>query len=259
MSTTTFTTSSSSSCSTDVLRIPAASGSSSSATPASSSRRRVNEDALSNLSVQDRVLFAQYGLGARRRVDIPLVHNGFERHVRTQPDAVAVEHSLFHHSLTYAQLDRHANRLAHRLRDQGIAPGARVVVLARRSIYYVVAVLAVLKAGGQYVPIDAVTVTDDTLAHILSDSKATICVVMEEYESRVHGTPKLVLENVIREDEMKDAPATKPDELARPEDGCYVIYTSGTTGKPKGVDVRHKGVSNGQCRCIAHHIFETLC
>jgi non-ribosomal peptide synthetase component F len=233
--------SSSTTSDTTVLRIPS-----------SSKLSRLQQEPLAHLPPSDRVKFAEYGLGPRRRVDIPLVHAGFERHVRSQPDAVAVEHSLFNHSLTYAQLDRKANRLARRLRAAGVAPGARVVVLTRRSIYYVVAVLAVLKAGGQYVPQDAVTVTDDTLAHVLSDSGATLCLVMDEYAHRVRDKPKMVIEEAIREDEMKDAPADKPEELATPDDGCYVIYTSGTTGKPQGVDVRHSGVSNGMCFCRLH-------
>jgi non-ribosomal peptide synthetase component F len=220
-----------------VLRLQSASS--------SSKLPRLQQEPLAHLDPADRVKFAEYGLGPRRRVDVPLVHAAFERHARTQPDAVAVEHSLYNHSLTFAQLDRKANRLARRLRAADVAPGARVVVLTRRSIYYVVAVLAVLKAGAQYVPLDAVTVTDDTLAHVLADSGAKLCLVMDEYAHRVRRTPALVLEHAIREDEMKDAPADKPEELASPDDGCYVIYTSGTTGKPKGVDVRHRGVSNG--------------
>jgi non-ribosomal peptide synthetase component F len=203
--------------------------------------------ALAHLSPADRQKFASYGFAPRRKVDIPVVHHGFERQARLQPDVVAVEHSLHNHSLTYAQLDRKANRLARRLRyDHGIKPGTRVCILTCRSIYYVVAVIAVLKAGGQYVPLDGVTVTDATLQHVLSDSGADLCLVMREYHHRVGVvTPALVIEDAMDEDERTAACADKPEDLSSPDDGAYVIYTSGTTGKPKGVDVRHRGVTNG--------------
>lgn len=179
-----------------------------------------------------------------------LVHHSFEHHARVQPHVVAVEHNSFNDSITYSQLDLRANRLAKRLREGpgGIRPGKRVCIVARRSIPLVVAILAVLKAGGQYVPLDAVTITDETLDFVLQDASPSVVLVMNEYAERIRSCEGTVvrLEDAIRVDENVDV--GKIDEAGLTErDGCYCIYTSGTTGRPKGVDVRHHGVSNVIC------------
>jgi amino acid adenylation domain-containing protein len=147
--------------------------------------------------------------------------------------------------LTYRKLDIQANRLAHRLRTHGIASGKRVCILARRSIYLIAGILAVLKSGGQYVPLDAVTITDATLSYVLNDAKPAAVLVMDEFVHRVQcEVPVLNLEEVILADEISNADSSKPDDGTCPSDGAYVIYTSGTTGVPKGVDVRHRGITN---------------
>lgn len=208
--------------------------------------QKITYSPLSNLTPNDRVLFYRYGLGPTRLVDTPIIHHAFEKHARIQPDAIAVEHNLFEHSLTYRQLDIQANRLAHRLRTHGIASGKRVCILARRSIYLIAGILAVLKSGGQYVPLDAVTITDATLDYVLNDAKPAAVLVMDEFVHRVQcEVPVLNLEEVILADEISNADSSKPDDGTCPSDGAYVIYTSGTTGVPKGVDVRHRGVTNG--------------
>jgi acyl-CoA synthetase (AMP-forming)/AMP-acid ligase II len=79
------------------------------------------------------------------------------------------------------------------------------------------------------------------------NSGAALYLVVDKYAHHVNDKPKMAIKEAIREDEMKDAPADKPGELVAPDDGCYVIYTSGTTKKPKGVDIWHRGVSNGMC------------
>jgi non-ribosomal peptide synthetase component F len=202
--------------------------------------------ALSNLTANDKDLFYRYGIGPARPVHIPIIHHAFETHARNQPDEIAVEHTLFSHSLTYNQLDVQANRLARRLRALEIIPGKRVCILARRSIYFIVAILAVLKSGAQYVPLDAVTITDATLDHVLNDSKPSTVLVMDEFAHRVKSdVPILNLEDTILADEVSNADATKPEDTTSPSDGAYIIYTSGTTGVPKGVDVKHRGITNG--------------
>jgi non-ribosomal peptide synthetase component F len=217
-----------------------------------------NPSALSNLTAGDQTLFFRYGLGPKRSVATPVIHHAFEAHARTQPDVVAVEHAFFNHSLTYGQLDVQANRLAHRLRALGIAPGKRVCVLGRRSIYFIVAIFAVLKSGAQYVPLDAVTITEATLDHVLHDSKPSAVLVMNEYTHRVqYNAPILAIEDTILADELSNADATKPEDTTSPLDGAYAVYTSGTTGVPKGVDVKHRGVTNGiwHSRCSNARIF----
>ncbi|KAJ7150988.1 putative nonribosomal peptide synthetase, partial [Mycena crocata] len=198
------------------------------------------------LSPEDIVLFYSYGLGPRRHVEIPVIHHSFEHHARMQPDAIAVEHTLYGHSLTFSQLDIRANRLARRLRAQGIRPGKKVCILSRRSIYLIVGILAVLKSGGQYVPLDAVTIPDSTLSYVLNDANPSAVLAMSEFVHRVSPdlVPTIDLEAVIEADEISNADATKPPDATTSFDGAYIIYTSGTTGVPKGVDVRHRGVTN---------------
>lgn len=213
----------------------------------SPSNHQIPHTALANLSPSDRVLFHRYGLGPTRAVEIPIVHHAFEAHARIQPNAVAVEHTLFNQSLTFAQLDVYANRLARRLRASNVQPGKRVCILARRSTHLIVAILATLKSGAQYVPLDAVTITDSTLNYVFEDSQPAAVLAMGEYVHRVRTTvPILELEAVIADDELAGADSSKPEDNTSPSDGAYVIYTSGTTGVPKGVDVKHRGVTNGK-------------
>ncbi|KAF5373110.1 hypothetical protein D9758_001719 [Tetrapyrgos nigripes] len=200
---------------------------------------------LSHLSPVDRALFYHFGLGAKRTVRFPIIHHAFQRHAEAQPDTIAVEHASRSESITYAKLEMLSNRLARRLRSQGIVPGARVCVLAARSIPFVVGILAVLKSGAQYVPLDAGTITDDTLQFVLEDAAPALVLVMEEYAHRICDGHRVVcLEEVIRLDESLEANADRVEDLSSPSDGAYCIYTSGTTGRPKGVHVRHEGVTN---------------
>jgi non-ribosomal peptide synthetase component F len=222
--------------------------------PSVSPRKVSYPSTLSNLTSNDKALFYRYGIGPTRPVHIPIIHHAFESHARNQPDALAVEHLLFNHSLTYRQLDIQANRLARRLHALGVV-GKRVCILARRSIYLIVAILAVLKSGAQYVPLDAVTITEATLDYVLQDSKPSAVLVMDEFAHRVQSTvPTLTLEDTILADEFSNADATKPEDTTSPSDGAYVIYTSGTTGVPKGVNVNHRGVTNG----ISHTPFKCV-
>lgn len=208
---------------------------------------RLSYPGLSTLSPEDIVLFYRYGLGPRRHVEIPVIHHSFERHARMQPNAIAVEHTLYDQTLTFSQLDIRANRLARRLIAEGISPGKKVCILSRRSIHLIVGILATLKAGGQYVPLDAVTIPDSTLSYVLNDSKPSAILAMSEFVHRVsaHHVPTIDLESVIEADELCNADGSKPPDTTTPFDGAYIIYTSGTTGVPKGVDVRHRGVTNG--------------
>jgi amino acid adenylation domain-containing protein len=174
----------------------------------------------------------------------PIIHHAFETHARIHPNAIAVEHTLFNHSLTFRQLDVYANRLARRLRASDVQR-KRVCILARRSTHLIVAILATLKSGAQYVPLDAVTITDSTLNYVLEDSQPAVVLAMGEYVHRVQtAVPILELEAVIEADELVGADSSKPEDNTLPTDGAYVIYTSGTTGVPKGVNVRHRGVTN---------------
>ncbi|GLB39879.1 putative adenylate-forming reductase, a natural product biosynthesis enzyme that resembles non-ribosomal peptide synthetases, yet serves to modify one substrate, rather than to condense two or more building blocks [Lyophyllum shimeji] len=208
---------------------------------------------LAHLSATDRALFYHYGIGPARPVPIPVVHHAFQHHAQTQPSAIAVEHhcALYNESITYAELDAESDRLAHSLRalpsPGPIVPGTRVCILARRSVALVVAILATLKAGAQYVPLDALTITDDTLAFVLEDATPSAVLAMDEFVHRVPRKGEVPVMSIERE--MERAWVGRPnlgrvEDMSSPADGAYCIYTSGTTGRPKGVDVRHRGIAN---------------
>ncbi len=151
-------------------------------------------------------------------------------------------------ALTYAELNRRANQLAHHLRALGVVPDARVGVCVDRRAHMVVAVLAVLKAGGCYVPLDP-AYPRARLQHMVADS-APLVVLTDAVGAAalagLQGCPASL-------DLLADAPtwAKQPDTNPQPEAVgltarhlAYVIYTSGSTGKPKGVMVEHRGVVN---------------
>ncbi|HYG62777.1 MAG TPA: amino acid adenylation domain-containing protein, partial [Thermoanaerobaculia bacterium] len=162
------------------------------------------------------------------------------------PEAVAVtgDGGDGHH-LTYAGLDRAANRLAHRLRRLGVGPETRVALFVERSPELVVGLLGILKAGGAYVPVDP-EVAGERLAPILADSRPRALVTQG---SLAHRLPALDDGPVIvrvddpglaQGDQGDDA---APADLTAPSHAAYVIYTSGSTGRPKGVVVEHGQVA----------------
>lgn len=185
---------------------------------------------LAHLSANDRTLFYKHGFGPVRPVSTPIIHHAFKKHALEQPEAIAVEHLSSNESITYTHLDARSNQLAHTLRSRNIVPGQRVCILARRSIALIVGILAVLKSGAQYVPLDALSITDETLQFVLEDSTPSLVLVMEEYAHRVTTTPKICLEHAIRDAELSNSDTSDVEDMSSVTDGAYCIYTSGTTG-----------------------------
>ncbi|MEV6722466.1 amino acid adenylation domain-containing protein [Streptomyces xanthochromogenes] len=141
-------------------------------------------------------------------------------------------------ALSYAETAAAANRLAHQLRALGVGPDTVVAIHARRSPATVLAVLAVLKAGGAYLPLDP-ELPAERLAYMAKDSGARVLLTE-------HGLEGVEL-TTLRLDATQtwaDRPATTPLPLAEPDHLAYVIYTSGSTGLPKGVQVTRRGMAN---------------
>ena len=163
-----------------------------------------------------------------------------ERAART-PDAEAV---VFRGaSLTYAGLEARANRLANHLRRLGAGPEARVGICLERSADTIVAMLAVLKAGAAYLPLDP-AYPADRLAYMLEDSGARLLVTQESLRTLL---PAADLWIVSVDGDAEAIAAESPDAPATgvvPENAAYVIYTSGSTGRPKGVQVTHANVAS---------------
>jgi non-ribosomal peptide synthetase component F len=168
------------------------------------------------------------------------LHAFFERQADLRPDAIAVEGPG--RRLSYARLDAEANRLARHLRSLGVGAGDCVAMLLPRSPDVYVALLAILKAGAAYVPLDP-DYPADRVSYILSDAGARALVTTSALEAR-RGDYR---GEVVLLDGHRDAIASasarriEPGEDPREDDAlCYVIYTSGTTGRPKGVQVEHR-------------------
>ncbi|WP_455825986.1 amino acid adenylation domain-containing protein [Pseudomonas graminis] len=153
------------------------------------------------------------------------------------PDAVAAVQQG--QQLTYAQLNRQANALAHQLIERGVQPDDRVAILARRGLDTLVGLLAILKSGACYVPIDPAHPAE-RLHYLLQDSAPVVVLTQRDLLPRLPGldVPVIVLGHPTLH------PGSNPGVPVSPVHLAYVIYTSGSTGLPKGVMVEHHTVAN---------------
>ncbi|HEV7587864.1 MAG TPA: amino acid adenylation domain-containing protein, partial [Longimicrobium sp.] len=167
------------------------------------------------------------------------LHTRFERHAAERPDAVALEWDGL--ALTYAELDARANRLARHLAGRGVGPESRVGVLLERSAELVVAILAILKAGGCYVPLDP-AYPAGRLRLMLADAGARVLVTRGDLASSVgaEGVEAVSLDAAAEAIASQSPEAVESGATA--QNLAYIVYTSGSTGLPKGVMVSHRTV-----------------
>jgi amino acid adenylation domain-containing protein len=164
------------------------------------------------------------------------IHELFEAVVDHTPDAIAVE--LAGARLSYRALDHRANQLAHHLRRLGVGPDVLVAICVERSLEMVIGLLAILKAGGGYVPLDP-GYPAERLTGMLDDAAATIVVTLDRFADRFAGPLRIVRLDAAA---LAGEDASRPDPLASPDHLAYVDFTSGSTGRPKGVCVPHRAV-----------------
>jgi amino acid adenylation domain-containing protein len=170
-------------------------------------------------------------------------HERFAEQAARAPDAVAVVAA--DGQLTYGELDRKANQLAHYLLALGVMPETRVGLFVERSVHALVGLLGILKAGGAYVALDpSQTHAQERMRHVLSDAKAQLIVtqesLMDELPAQGGFLVSLDADDGLLEAQPEEAPAIRvePGHLA------YVLYTSGSTGQPKGVCIEHRHLAS---------------
>jgi amino acid adenylation domain-containing protein len=166
------------------------------------------------------------------------IHQCIEEQAKRTPDKIAL---VYHNSfLTYSELNNRATRLAGYLMENGVVAGSIVGIMANRSIYMIVGILAILKTGAAYLPIDD-EIPKERIEYMLKDSNTKILLSESERVQKLGFYGKEIIMNNISNNHLKDPEIkvnTNSNSLA------YVIYTSGSTGNPKGAMVQHKSVVN---------------
>jgi amino acid adenylation domain-containing protein len=167
------------------------------------------------------------------------IHSLFERHAEAHPNAPAVEADG--EVLTYGELERRANQLAHALRARGVRGGMYVGVCLDRGAGLIVALLAVVKSGAAYVPLDP-TYPRERLATMVEIAECQL-VITEEHLSLLFPCPVLPLD-ARSSREVTSQPTTRPERWGGAKQTCYAIFTSGSSGEPKGAVLSHRAVVN---------------
>lgn len=168
------------------------------------------------------------------------VHQLFEQQVERTPDAPAV--MFGEETLSYRELNSRANSLAHLLRSQGAGPDSIVGICVERSFDMVASVLAVLKAGAAYLPLDP-AYPHERLQFMLEDSHAAVLLIQRTLR---HVFPNRNAPALFLDEDWRGArlSGNNPENITTPENLSYLIYTSGSTGKPKGVAMVHRALVN---------------
>jgi amino acid adenylation domain-containing protein len=176
-------------------------------------------------------------------------HELFRDRARAVPDAIAVIHG--DRQLSYAELERRANRVAHALRARGVGPEARVAICVDRSLDMIAGVLGILKAGGAYLPLDPAYPLE-RLRFMLDDARPVLVLTQHHLRGVVpDAVPVLEIEAIEGAEAIDARDDTAPAVAVDPQHLAYVIYTSGSMGQPKGALIPHAALSN----LIANRMF----
>lgn len=194
-------------------------------------------------SAERACLLETFGAGEAPSGPQSCIHRLFEMQAERVPDAAALQDGAAY--VSYAELNGRANRIARYLRAHGVGPDMAVGVYMHRSAELVASVLAVLKAGGCFVPLDP-DYPAERLAYALQDSGARIVLTQQRLTALLpaSGACKVVPVDSVSFAEYPESP--DPVGGARPDNRAYIMYTSGSTGKPKGCMIEHRSV----CRYI---------
>ncbi|BAZ43880.1 amino acid adenylation domain protein [Chondrocystis sp. NIES-4102] len=161
----------------------------------------------------------------------------FAEQVAKTPDAIAVVWG--NSQLTYAELNSQANQLANYLQLRGMKPETLVGIYCDRCVEMVIAILAVIKAGGAYIPLDP-SYPPERLQFMVEDSKLAIILTT----GKIFNSSSLIIDLEAEKAKIAQNSTKDPVNTLTPDNLAYVIYTSGSTGKPKGVMIPHRALSN---------------
>ncbi|RSZ60393.1 amino acid adenylation domain-containing protein [Massilia atriviolacea] len=193
--------------------------------------------AVALLGEDERRQLENWGVNRRHHAETAPVHRLFEQRAASHPDAPAL---LFGDTqLSYGELNLRANRLAHRLRRDGVGPDVLVGVALERSLAMVVGLLAILKAGAAYVPLDP-EYPDERLAYMIADSGVQLVLTDSAMRPRLPSLTAYALDTL----DTSGEPGHDPQPALHGEHLAYVIYTSGSTGRPKGAANHHGALTN---------------
>ncbi len=167
------------------------------------------------------------------------IHQLFEEQVEKTPNQIAVVFE--NEELTYAQLNFKANQLAHYLLKKGVKPEVVVGICVERSPKFIISLLAVLKAGGAYLPLDS-TLPQEALQFRLQDAQASVLIKDLGQEDSNFNIAQICLDTDLQL--ISQESTQNPVNNVKTENLAYVIYTSGSTGKPKGVAIEHQHLLN---------------
>jgi amino acid adenylation domain-containing protein/non-ribosomal peptide synthase protein (TIGR01720 family) len=210
-------------------------------------QQRLSELPLLDASEQQHLLDSLGVEPGEHRLD-QCIHHLFSEQALVRKDAPAL--TFAGKTLSYAELDSRANRLAWMLRERGVGPQVRVGLALERSLEMVIGLLAILKAGGAYVPLDP-EYPLDRLHYMIEDSGIRLLLSDAAMFDALGELPSTVARWCLEEDaaELADYPATELPFISLPQHQAYLIYTSGSTGKPKGVVVSHGEIAM-HCRAV---------
>jgi amino acid adenylation domain-containing protein len=204
------------------------------------------------LTEQETRLLAQWNQTETAYPREACIHELFEAQVDRTPDAVAL---VFEDErVTYAELERHANRLGRILRQHGVVAETRVALCLERKTDLIAALLGILKSGGAYVPLDP-AYPAERLSYMLSDSGASLLLTSRNLAGAISGPSAhtLFLDEIVPGDDSDGDERMRADVHA--ENLAYLIYTSGSTGRPKGVSLTHR--SAARFLRWAHEVFSS--
>jgi len=184
------------------------------------------------------------------------LHEIFAEQTTRTPDRIAI--TFEDASLTYNELDKRANQLAHHLRSLGVGPEVRVGIFMHRSIEMMIGLLGIMKAGGAYVPLDP-AYPAERLAFMLADSHISVLLTEQTLRQRfphTDGVQVLCLDATLREI-VERQPIYAPQSSVRAGNLVYALYTSGSTGRPKGTLITHRGLVNYLSWCCTAYAVES--